>query len=92
MCECSGDSVKPNISWILPADDTIVQPTVQSEYNGINVQVNSTFEFQLKQYEGKDLICVIQNKHGKDERQTLHVPKYCKEMYFLNVNFKIKLM
>lgn len=92
MCECSGDSVKPNISWILPADDTIVQPTVQSAYNGINVQVNSTFEFQLKQYEGKDLICVIQNKHGKDERQTLHVPEYCKEMYFLNVNFKIKLM
>ncbi|XP_056613411.1 uncharacterized protein si:ch211-149e23.4 [Triplophysa dalaica] len=75
MCECSGDSVKPNISWILPADDTIVQPTVQSTYNGINVQVNSTFEFQLKQYEGKDLICVIQNKHGKDERK-IHVPKY----------------
>ncbi|KAA0701835.1 hypothetical protein E1301_Tti017675 [Triplophysa tibetana] len=70
------DSVKPNISWILPDDDTIVQPTVQSTYNGINVQVNSTFEFQLKQYEGKDLICVIQNKHGKYERQTIHVPKY----------------
>ncbi|KAI7800683.1 hypothetical protein IRJ41_009490 [Triplophysa rosa] len=76
VCEYSGDGVKPNVSWILPDDDTIVQPTVPSTYNGINVQVNSTFEFQLSQYEGKDLICVIQNKHGKDERQTIHVPKY----------------
>lgn len=85
VCEYSGDVVKPNITWILPDDDNIVKPTVRSTYRGINVQVNSTFEFQLSQYEGKDLICVIQNKHGKDERQTTRVPKYCKETYLLAI-------
>lgn len=84
VCEYSGDGVKPNISWVLPEDDTVVQPTVRSTYNGIHLQVNSSFVFELSQYEGKDLVCVIQNKHGKDETQTTRVPKYCKHNVLSN--------
>ncbi|XP_065137580.1 uncharacterized protein [Paramisgurnus dabryanus] len=76
VCEYTGIGVKPNISWILPDEDTIIQSSVQFKNNGINVQVNSTYEFQLSQHEGKDLICLIQKEHGKDERQTIHIPKY----------------
>ncbi|XP_051521924.1 uncharacterized protein si:ch211-149e23.4 isoform X2 [Myxocyprinus asiaticus] len=76
VCEYSGDGLKPNISWVLPGVDTIVQAPAQAKYNGIKVQVNSTFEFQLDQYEGKELICLIQNEHGNIERQQKLVPKY----------------
>ncbi|XP_051966227.1 uncharacterized protein LOC127631877 [Xyrauchen texanus] len=76
VCEYSGDGVKPNISWVLPGEDTIVHAPVQAKYNGIKVQVNSTFEFQLSQYEGKELICLIQNEGGKVERWAKTVPKY----------------
>ncbi|XP_016423829.1 uncharacterized protein LOC107752385 isoform X2 [Sinocyclocheilus rhinocerous] len=76
VCEFSGDGVKPNISWVLPDEDTVTQATTEVKYNGIKVEVNSTHEFQLSQYEGKDLICLIQNKLGRDERRTIRVPKY----------------
>ncbi|XP_051534616.1 uncharacterized protein LOC127429544 [Myxocyprinus asiaticus] len=76
VCEYSGVGVKPNISWVLPGEDTIFHAPVQAKYNGIKVQVNSTFEFQLSQYEGKELICLIQNEQGKVERRAKTVPKY----------------
>ncbi|XP_026138439.1 uncharacterized protein LOC113115225 [Carassius auratus] len=76
VCEYTGDGVKPNISWVFPDEDTVMLATNESRYDGIKVEVNLTHEFQLGQYEGKDLICLIQNKLGRDERRTLHVPKY----------------
>ncbi|XP_042595179.1 uncharacterized protein si:ch211-149e23.4 [Cyprinus carpio] len=76
VCEYSGDGVKPNISWVFPDEDTVILVTTESRYDGIKVEVNLTHEFQLSQYEGKDLICLIQNKLGRDERRTIHVPKY----------------
>ncbi|XP_067307152.1 uncharacterized protein si:ch211-149e23.4 [Pseudorasbora parva] len=76
VCEYSGNGVTPNISWVLPDKDTLIQATTESKCDGIKVEVNSTYEFQLSQYEGKELICLIQNKLGKDERRTIHVPKY----------------
>ncbi|XP_077065001.1 uncharacterized protein LOC143716366 isoform X1 [Siphateles boraxobius] len=76
VCKYSGEGVKPNISWILPDEDTIIPATTESNYNGIKVEVNSTYEFELSQYEGKNLICLIQNKLGRDERLTIRVPKY----------------
>lgn len=78
VCEYSGDGVKPNISWVLPDENTAIQPTTESKCDGIKVDVNSTFEFELSQYEGKNLTCLIQNKLGRDERRTMRVPKYCK--------------
>lgn len=78
VCEYSGNLVKPNISWVLSDEDTIIQTTTETKCDGIKVDVNSTFEFQLSQYEGKNLTCLIQNKFGRDERRTMHVPKYCK--------------
>ncbi|XP_043115284.1 uncharacterized protein si:ch211-149e23.4 isoform X3 [Puntigrus tetrazona] len=76
VCEYSGVGVKPNISWVFPDKDTVIPVTTESRYDGIKVEVNSTFEFQLSQYEGKDLSCLIQHKLGRDERRTIHVPKY----------------
>ncbi|ROL49949.1 Nectin-1 [Anabarilius grahami] len=76
VCEYSSDGVIPNISWVLSDEDTEIQATTESKCDGIKVNVNSTFEFQLSQYEGKDLTCLIQNKFGRDERRTVHVPKY----------------
>ncbi|XP_051719123.1 uncharacterized protein si:ch211-149e23.4 isoform X2 [Ctenopharyngodon idella] len=76
VCEYSGNLVKPNISWVLSDEDTIIQTTTETKCDGIKVDVNSTFEFQLSQYEGKNLTCLIQNKFGRDERRTMHVPKY----------------
>ncbi|XP_018939679.2 uncharacterized protein LOC109067131 isoform X2 [Cyprinus carpio] len=76
VCEYSGEGVKPNISWVLLDEDTVTQATTEVKYKGIKVKVNSTHEFQLSQYEGKDLICLIQNKLGRDERRTIRVPKY----------------
>ncbi|KAF4103958.1 uncharacterized protein si:ch211-149e23.4 [Onychostoma macrolepis] len=76
VCEYSGDGVKPNISWVFPDEDTAILVTTESRYNGIKVEVSLTHEFQLSLYEGKDLICLIQNNLGRDERRTIHVPKY----------------
>ncbi len=78
VCEYSGDGVKPNISWVFPDEDTVILVTTESRYDGIKVEVNLTHEFQLSQYEGKYLICLIQNNLGRDERRKIHVPKYCK--------------
>ncbi len=78
VCEYSGDGVKPNISWVFPDEDTVILVTTKSRYDGIKVEVSLTHEFQLSQYEGKDLICLIQNNLGRDERRTIHIPKYCK--------------
>lgn len=78
VCEYSGDGVIPKISWVWSDEDTEIQSTTESKCNGIKVNVNLTSEFQLSQYEGKDLTCLIQNKFGKDERRMVHVPKYCK--------------
>ncbi|KAK2881259.1 hypothetical protein Q8A67_018527 [Cirrhinus molitorella] len=77
VCEYSGvNGVKPNISWVLPDEDTATQETPEFEYDGIKVEVKTIHEFELSQYEGKDLICLIQNKLGSDERRTIRVPKY----------------
>ncbi|XP_016124013.1 uncharacterized protein [Sinocyclocheilus grahami] len=76
VCEYSGDGVKPNISWVFPDEDTVILVTTESRYDGTKVEVRLTHEFQLSQYEGKDLICLIQNKLGRDERRTIHVPNY----------------
>lgn len=75
VCEYSGEGVKPNISWVLPDEDTA---TTESKNDGIKVEVNSTYAFELSQFEGKYLICLIQNKLGRDERLAIRVPKYCK--------------
>ncbi|KAK9961891.1 hypothetical protein ABG768_007289 [Culter alburnus] len=76
VCEYSGDGVIPKISWVQSDEDTEIQSTTESKCNGIKVNVNLTSEFKLSQYEGKNLTCLIQNKFGKDERRTVHVPKY----------------
>lgn len=78
VCEYSGNWVKPNISWVLSNEDTVIQANTEFKSSGIKVDVNSTFEFQLSQFEGKYLTCLIQNKFGRDERLMVHVPKYCK--------------
>ncbi|KAI2656205.1 Immunoglobulin superfamily member 10 [Labeo rohita] len=75
VCEYSSDGVKPNISWVLP-DANATQVTTEFKYGVIKVEVNSTLEFQLSQYEGKDLICLIQNNLGIDDKRTMRVPKY----------------
>ncbi|KAL0174294.1 hypothetical protein M9458_030262, partial [Cirrhinus mrigala] len=76
VCEYSGDGVKPNISWVLPDEDTATTATTEFKNYGIKVEVKSTQEFQLTQYEGKDLICLIQSNLGIDDRRTMRVPKY----------------
>lgn len=78
VCEYSGEGLKPNISWVLPDEDTVIPATTESKYDGIKVEVISIYEFKLSQYEGKNLICLIQNKLRRDERLTIRVPKYCK--------------
>lgn len=82
VCEYSSDGVKPNISWVLP-DANATQVTTEFKYGVIKVEVNSTLEFQLSQYEGKDLICLIQNNLGIDDKRTMRVPKYCKRIAIL---------
>ncbi|KAL7848561.1 hypothetical protein SRHO_G00201840 [Serrasalmus rhombeus] len=77
VCEYSGDAVVPNISWVISNhNNTIVSANIQPTYEGIKVLVNTTFEFQLHQYEGKNLTCVIQHNYGEEERRTVPVPKY----------------
>ncbi|KAG1951364.1 poliovirus receptor [Pimephales promelas] len=76
VCQYSGEGVKPIISWVLPGEDTAIPATTEFKYDGIKVEVNSTYEFELSQYEGKNLICLIQNKLGRDEKLAIRVPKY----------------
>nr|XP_021328584.1 uncharacterized protein si:ch211-149e23.4 [Danio rerio] len=76
VCGYSGYGVVPNISWILPENDAAVQAITEYKYNGIKVEVNLTYEFQLNQFEGKDLICVVQRELDWEERRTIQVPKF----------------
>ncbi|KAL6470882.1 hypothetical protein MHYP_G00195320 [Metynnis hypsauchen] len=77
VCEYRGDAVVPNISWVISNHSTtLVSANIQPTYEGNKVLVNTTYEFQLHQYEGKNLTCVIQHKYGEEERRTVPVPKY----------------
>ncbi|XP_036414897.1 uncharacterized protein si:ch211-149e23.4 [Colossoma macropomum] len=77
VCEYRGDAVVPNISWVISNHNTtIVSASIQPTYDDIKVLVNTTYEFELHQYEGKNLTCVIQHNYGEEERRTISVPKY----------------
>ncbi|KAJ7995607.1 hypothetical protein DPEC_G00246340 [Dallia pectoralis] len=75
VCEYQGDGMEAHLSWVLP-DNTTAQISPRSEYKGMKVLTNLTYEFPLALREGQDLTCLIQNRHGLKERRTVNVPKY----------------
>ncbi|XP_066518552.1 uncharacterized protein si:ch211-149e23.4 [Hoplias malabaricus] len=80
VCDYRGDAVVPNISWVISKhnshNSTTVLRKVHTTFKGIKVFANTAYDFNLSDHEGKNLTCVIRSNYGKEERKTVHIPKY----------------
>ncbi|XP_040901606.1 uncharacterized protein si:ch211-149e23.4 isoform X2 [Toxotes jaculatrix] len=76
VCECRGEGVGTNLTWVLPENTKGQTSNSNSEYEGRTMEARLTYQFPLALHEGQDLTCVYKFEHGITEKRTLHIPKY----------------
>ncbi|KAI1893566.1 hypothetical protein AGOR_G00125040 [Albula goreensis] len=74
ICGYRGDAASVNVTWVLP-DNSTGRTAFHSGHEEGHLWANSTYEFPLALYEGKNLTCLIQHDHSIEER-ILHVPSF----------------